>query len=207
MAKKSSSKAGKMSMTDMRSMINKQAGINVAHSLTEKNPTQVPYWIPTGSRWLDSIISRGEMAGIPGAKISELAGLASTGKSYMAAQVAANAQKMGMDVIYFDSESAIDPEFLQNAGCNLDELMYVQAMSVEFVLETIETLLASNNNRMLFIWDSLALTPAVSDIEHHPFAIRSDDYPLYDSWWESHDILILSEDLADWKKSEGVLCH
>ena len=69
----------------------------------------------------------------------------------MAAQVAANAQKMGMDVIYFDSESAIDPEFLQNAGCNLDELMYVQAMSVEFVLETIETLLASNNNRMLFI--------------------------------------------------------
>ena len=148
MAKKSSSKAGKMSMTDMRSMINKQAGINVAHSLTEKNPTQVPYWIPTGSRWLDSIISRGEMAGIPGSKISELAGLASTGKSYMAAQVAANAQKMGMDVIYFDSESAIDPEFLQNAGCNLDELMYVQAMSVEFVLETIETLLASNNNRI-----------------------------------------------------------
>ena len=165
MAKKSSSKAGKMSMADMRAMINKQAGINVAHSLTEKNPTQVPYWIPTGSRWLDSIISRGEMAGIPGGKISELAGLASTGKSYMAAQVAANAQKMGMDVIYFDSESAIDPEFLQNAGCNLDELMYVQAMSVEFVLETIETLLASNNNRMLFIWDSLALTPAVSDIE------------------------------------------
>ena len=165
MAKKSSSKAGKMSMADMRAMINKQAGINVAHSLTEKNPTQVPYWIPTGSRWLDSIISRGEMAGIPGGKISELAGLASTGKSYMAAQAAANAQKMGIDVIYFDSESAIDPEFLQNAGCNLDELMYIQAMSVEFVLETIETLLASNDNRMLFIWDSLALTPAISDIE------------------------------------------
>jgi len=165
MAKKSASKAGKMSMADMRSMINKQAGINVAHSLTEKNPTRVPYWISTGSRWLDSIISRGEMAGIPGGKISELAGLASTGKSYMAAQVAANAQKMGIDVIYFDSESAIDPEFLRNTGCDLDELMYIQAMSVEFVLETIETLLASNNNRMLFIWDSLALTPAISDIE------------------------------------------
>ena len=83
----------------------------------------------------------------------------------MATQIAANAQKMGIDVIYFDSESAIDPEFLQNAGCNLDELMYIQAMSVEFVLETIETLLASNDNRMLFIWDSLALTPAISDIE------------------------------------------
>jgi RecA/RadA recombinase len=30
----------------------------------------------------------------------------------MAAQVAANAQKMGVDVVYFDAESAIDPEFL-----------------------------------------------------------------------------------------------
>ena len=35
-------------------------------------------------------------------KIVEIAGLESTGKSYMAAQVAANALKMGLDVIYFD---------------------------------------------------------------------------------------------------------
>tara|TARA_R110002110_G_scaffold371115_1_gene581110 strand:- start:668 stop:1498 length:831 start_codon:yes stop_codon:yes gene_type:complete len=72
---------------------------------------------------------------------------------------------MGIDVIYFDSESAIDPNFLDKAGCNVDNLLYVQATSVEFVLETIEELLGSNENRMLFIWDSLALTPAVSDIE------------------------------------------
>jgi len=83
----------------------------------------------------------------------------------MAAQVAANAQKDGIDVIYFDSESAIDPGFLEKAGCNLDNLLYVQATSVEFVLETIEDLLVSNENRMLFIWDSLALTPAISDVE------------------------------------------
>ena len=83
----------------------------------------------------------------------------------MAAQAAASAQKMGIDVIYFDSESAIDPSFLERAGCDLENLLYVQASSVEFVLETIEELLGTNDNRMLFIWDSLALTPAVSDIE------------------------------------------
>jgi len=83
----------------------------------------------------------------------------------MAAQVAANAQQKGIDVIYFDSESAIDPTFLERAGCNLESLLYVQASSVEFVLETIEELLGSNDNRMLFVWDSLALTPAISDIE------------------------------------------
>jgi len=83
----------------------------------------------------------------------------------MAAQVAGNAQRMGIDVIYFDSESAIDPSFLEKAGCDLDTLLYVQAQSVEFVLETIETLLGTNENKMLFIWDSLAMTPSTSDLE------------------------------------------
>jgi len=162
-AKKSTS-AGKLSMEEMRKLINKKAGMNVAHDLNEENPTVVTQWIPTGSRWLDSIICRGHYAGIPVGKVSEIAGLEATGKSYMAAQIAANAQKMGIDVVYFDSESAIDPSFLTNAGCDLEKLLYVQAQSVEFVLETIEELLASNN-QMLFIWDSLALTPAVSEVQ------------------------------------------
>jgi recombination protein RecA len=152
-------------MDDMRKMINKRAGMSVAHNLKEANPTEVRDWIPTGSRWLDSIICKGKLAGIPVGKIVEIAGLEATGKSYMAAQVAANAQKMGIDVVYFDSESAIDPSFLERAGCDVDTVLYVQAQSVEFVLETIEDLLANNENRMLFIWDSLALTPAISDVE------------------------------------------
>ena len=163
--KTKTTKTGKLSIADMRSLINKKAGMNVAHNLNEDNPTVVKDWIPTGSRWLDSIVCRGKLTGIPVGKIVEIAGLESTGKSYMAAQIAANAQKKGLDVIYFDSESAIDPSFLEKAGCNVDNLLYVQASSVEFVLETIEDLLGTNENRMLFIWDSLALTPAVYDIE------------------------------------------
>ena len=158
-------KAGRLSIDDMRNLINKKAGIQVAHNLNEANPTEVTDWIPTGSRWLDSIICRGKLAGIPVGKVTEIAGLEATGKSYMAAQIAANAQRMGIDVVYFDSESAIDPTFLERAGCDVDTVLYVQAQSVEFVLETIEELLGSNENRMLFIWDSLALTPSVSDVE------------------------------------------
>lgn len=162
---KKSNGAGKLSISQMRDLINKKAGIEVAHNLTEDNPTEVTDWISTGSRWLDSIICRGKLAGVPVGKIVEIAGLEATGKSYMAAQIAANAQKDGIDVIYFDSESAIDPGFLERAGCDLNGLLYVQASSVEFVLETIEELLGSNDNRMLFVWDSLALTPAISDVE------------------------------------------
>jgi len=164
MAKKVN-KVGRLNLDEMKNLINKKAGTIIAHDLRKDSPTKVKRWIPTGSRWLDSIICTGQLAGIPMGKIVEIAGLESSGKSYMAAQVASNAQKMDIDVVYFDSESAIDPAFLENAGCDLNNLLYVQAQSVEFVLETIEELLGSNDNSMLFIWDSLALTPAISDIQ------------------------------------------
>jgi recombination protein RecA len=158
-------KAGRVSMQDLMKLVNKKAGRNVAHDLTGENPTGVKEWIPTGSRWLDSIICKGQAAGIPVGKITELAGLQSTGKSYMAAQIAANAQKTGKLIVYFDSESAIDPDFLERAGCDLGRLMYIQAASVEFVLETVEELLGAADEQLVFIWDSLALTPSISDVE------------------------------------------
>lgn len=163
-AKVTKLKKGALDIASIRGIINKKAGREVAHSLQDNNPTEVNEWIPTGSRWLDSIICKGKLAGIPVGKISEIAGLEATGKSFMAAQAAGNAQKMGIDVVYFDSESALDPSFLERAGCDLERLMYVQAESVEFVLETIEELLATGN-KWLFIWDSLALTPSISDVE------------------------------------------
>jgi len=164
MAKKTT-KPGRVAMQDLMKLVNKKAGRNVAHDLTGENPTEVKEWIPTGSRWLDSIICRGKITGIPVGKTTEIAGLEATGKSYMAAQIAANAQKQGKIVAYFDSESAIDPTFLERAGCDLGRLMYIQATSVEFVLETIEDLLAATDDQLVFIWDSLAFTPCVSDVE------------------------------------------
>lgn len=158
-------KAGNLSINELRSLINKKAGVPVAHDLTGDNPTEVKEWIPTGSTWLNSIICRGKTAGIPVGKVAEIAGMEASGKSYMAAQTCANAQKMGIKVAYFDSESSIDPKFLERSGVDLDEILYIQATSVEFVLETIETLLSASDDKYLFVWDSLALTPAVSDVE------------------------------------------
>lgn len=159
--------AGRLSIEDLMSVVNKSAGREVAYDLTDENPTDVKGWIPTGSRWLDSIVCKGKRAGIPIGKISELASLSGVGKSYMAAQIAANAQKDNIFVVYFDSESAIDSKFLAKSGCDLKRLLYIQASSVEFVLEQIEALLAKSNKdkRILFIWDSLAFTPSISDIE------------------------------------------
>ena len=161
-------KAGKINIDEMKKKLNKKAGLEVAHSLGNGNdPSSVVDWIPTGSRWLDSIISIKGMAGIPIGKITELAGLSGTGKSYMAAQIASNAQKKGIFVVYFDAESAVDPEFLQQSGCNVDEnFLYYQAISVEKVLESIEMLMDTYpQQRFLFIWDSIAATSSEKELE------------------------------------------
>jgi recombination protein RecA len=159
-------KAGKVAMGDMIKRLNKKYGMRVAHDLNQENPTEVKEWIPTGSRWLDSIISKGQMAGIPVGKITEVAGLSATGKSYLAVQIAANAQKMGHFVVYFDSESAISPDFIRNAGVDLnpEKFIYIQAVTVEQVLEMIEEFLGTEQ-QALFIWDSIANTPTESDKE------------------------------------------
>jgi len=159
-------KAGKIDLDALRKGINKRTGLNVAHDLSKDSPTIVKEWIPTGSRWLDSITCRGKIAGIPVGKITEIAGLSSSGKSFMAALISANAQKMGHTVVYFDAESALDDKFLAKAGCNVGDMVYVQAISVEKVLGEIETLMSEYpQQQFLFVWDSIAATPSEKDIE------------------------------------------
>ena len=165
MGKKQEKEVGKLSFKDIQSLINKQAGQNVAYCLKQSNPTDVKEWIPTGSEWLDNIICKGKKGGIPIGKISKLAGLSSSGKSYLAIQIAINAQKMGIPVFYFDSESAIDSQFLGDSGVDLDQFHYIQAVNTEFVLETVETLIANTPDRKLFIWDSLANTVCKAELE------------------------------------------
>lgn len=165
--KKNAGKISPKSAADsIRSLINKQAGFNASFNLNDHSPTEVKEWIPTGSRWLDSVICKGQLAGIPVGKITEIAGLEATGKSFLAAQIAANAQKMNKLVVYFDSESSIDPEFWRKAGIDIDNMIYVQALHVEFVMEKVQEILAATTEeKVVFIWDSLALTPTNKDIE------------------------------------------
>jgi recombination protein RecA len=107
------------------------------------------------------------MGGIPVGKITELAGLSSAGKSFMACQIAAEAQKKGHCVVYFDAESAIDPDFLTKCGIDTsDDFMYVQAVSVEKVLETIEDLMSRYpETQFFFVWDSIAATTSEKELE------------------------------------------
>ena len=162
-------KAGKIDLSAMRKRMNKIAGMEVAYDLNEQNPAEVDEWIPTGSSWLDRIIKPGIVAGIPVGKFTEIAGLSGVGKSFMAVQIAANAQKMGIQVVYFDAESSLDTEFLAAGGIDTSEMIYVQAISVEKTFESIETIMSDYpKTKFLFIWDSLAATPTEKDLDYDP---------------------------------------
>jgi len=160
---------GKLSSKDILKLINKKAGRTIAFTGDQENPADVKDWISTGSRWLDSITCRGQLAGIPVGRCTEIAGLESSGKSYMAGQVAREAQKKNIKVLYFDSESTMSKEFLEKLGCTVDgedSVIIIQPDDIEQVLESMETVMAGDpDTRFLFIIDSLAMTPCRADLE------------------------------------------
>lgn len=168
MAKKKEEKAsGKFGSEDILKLLRTVAkDENVANFLSEENPSDVKEWIPTGCRLLDSLGCKGKREGlIPSGRIVEIASAPSVGKSYIAAKTAGNAQKLGWDVIYFDSEAAINSDFMQQAGVNLETLIYSQAKSVEYVFEAIDQVLQKCTNKTLFIVDSLAFIPTEAQVE------------------------------------------
>jgi recombination protein RecA len=164
MAKLKEVKAGKVDVAELRKALNSKLK-GAVYDLREQNPTDVKDWISTGSTWLDGIVCKGKMAGIPVGKIIEIAGIQATGKSFLAAQIAGNSQKLGITPVYFDAESALNSDFLTKAGCDLENLIYIQPTDLESVFETMETLMGSSDQRFLFIIDSLAATPTKVDIE------------------------------------------
>ena len=163
------SNSGRISSKDILNLINKKAGRDVAFSGEQENPADIKDWIPTGSRWLDSIICQGQLAGIPVGRVTEIAGLESSGKSYMAGQIASEAQKKGIKILYFDSEQTMTSEFLKNLGCDMEgdnQVIVLQPDDVEMVLETVDLCMANDpESRYLFILDSLAMTPCRADLE------------------------------------------
>jgi len=160
-------KGGKNSGGSLADRLNKRAGRQVAYTV-EENPSDVTDWISTGSRWLDSITGVSRLGGIPVGRISEIAGLEGTGKSYIASQVAKNAVAKGMSVLYFDSEAALSSDFWAKMGMESSpNLAIVRPDHLEHMFEYIEGMLNDRNpgEQFLFILDSLAMIPCEKEMD------------------------------------------
>ena len=112
--------------------------------------------ISTGCLSLDAAIGVG---GFPRGRIIEVYGPESSGKTTLALQVVASAQRGGGVAAYIDAEHAMDPEYATKLGVNIDDLLISQPDSGEQALEIAETLVRSNSVDVIVIDSVAALVP------------------------------------------------
>ena len=117
--------------------------------------------IPTGSLSLDIALGVG---GIPRARIAEIYGPESSGKTTIAQHIVAEAQKLGGTAAFIDMEHALDPAYAARCGVDVDELLISQPDMGEQALEITETLVRSGAVDIVVIDSVAALVPR-SEIE------------------------------------------
>jgi recombination protein RecA len=135
--------------------IEKKFGKGAIMRLGEK-PHEEAGAISTGCLSLDAAIGVG---GFPRGRIVEVYGPESSGKTTLALQVVASAQKTGGVCAYIDAEHAMDPEYAQKLGVNIDDMLISQPDSGEQALEIAETLVRSNSVDVIVIDSVAALVP------------------------------------------------
>ena len=120
-----------------------------------QNPLEVEA-ISTGSLGLDIGLGIG---GLPRGRITEIYGPESSGKTTLALQVIAEAQKAGGTCAIIDAEHALDPTYAKKLGVDLDNLLISQPDAGEQALEIADTLVRSNAIDVLVVDSVAALVP------------------------------------------------
>jgi recombination protein RecA len=135
--------------------IEKKFGKGSIMRLGEK-PHQDIGAISTNCLSLDAAIGVG---GFPRGRIVEVYGPESSGKTTLALQVVASAQRVGGVAAYIDAEHAMDPDYAQKLGVNIEDMLISQPDSGEQALEIAETLIRSNSVDVIVIDSVAALVP------------------------------------------------
>jgi recombination protein RecA len=112
--------------------------------------------ISTGSLGLDIALGIG---GLPRGRVIEIYGPESSGKTTLALQTVAEAQKKGGICAFVDAEHALDPSYARKLGVNVDDLLISQPDTGEQALEIADTLVRSGAIEVLVIDSVAALTP------------------------------------------------
>lgn len=117
--------------------------------------------IPTGSLSLDMALGVG---GIPKARITEIFGPESSGKTTLSQHIVAECQAQGGTAAFIDMEHALDPTYAARCGVKIDELLISQPDTGEQALEIAETLVRSGAVDLVVVDSVAALVPR-SEIE------------------------------------------
>ncbi len=137
--------------------IEKQHGKGSIMRLSDKQVVNISH-ISTGCMSLDAAIGVG---GVPRGRILEIFGPESSGKTTVCLHIIAEAQKKGGIAAFVDTEHALDINYAQRLGVDLNMLLLSQPEFGEQALEIVETLVRSNAVDVIIIDSVAALTPRV----------------------------------------------
>ncbi len=135
--------------------IEKNFGKGSIMKLGEKTDTKIST-VSSGSLALDVALGVG---GYPRGRIIECYGPESSGKTTVALHAIAEVQKNGGTAAFIDAEHALDPEYAQNLGVNIDELLLSQPDTGEQGLEIADALVSSGAIDIVVIDSVAALVP------------------------------------------------
>jgi recombination protein RecA len=138
------------------SQIEKQFGKGSIMRLGAKDALVPVEIIPTGSLAFDAALGIG---GMPRGRVVEVFGPESSGKTTMALQVIAEAQKRGGMAAFIDAEHALDAGYAKKLGVDVDNLLVSQPDYGEQALEIAEALVRSNAVDVLVVDSVAALVP------------------------------------------------
>jgi len=135
--------------------IEKQFGKGSIMRLGGKDIAPIPA-ISTGSISLDFALGVG---GLPRGRVVEIFGPESSGKTTLALQTIAQAQRLGGVAAFIDAEHALDAKYAQKLGVDLDNLLVSQPDNGEQALEITEVLIRSNGVDVVVVDSVAALVP------------------------------------------------
>ncbi|HOC18330.1 MAG TPA: recombinase RecA, partial [Vicinamibacterales bacterium] len=138
------------------SQIEKQFGKGSIMRLGSKGAITPVDAIPTGSISLDFALGIG---GVPRGRVVEIYGPESSGKTTLALQVIAQAQKLGGMAAFVDAEHALDATYAKKLGVDLENLLVSQPDNGEQALEIVEVLVRSGGVDVVVVDSVAALVP------------------------------------------------
>jgi recombination protein RecA len=136
--------------------IEKQFGKGSVMRLGDHDVSRDIQAVSTGSLGLDIALGVG---GLPRGRVIEIYGPESSGKTTLTLQVIAEMQKMGGTAAFIDAEHALDPNYAQKLGVDVDNLLVSQPDTGEQALEIADMLVRSGSVDVVVVDSVAALTP------------------------------------------------
>ncbi len=146
----------RQALTAALSQIEKQFGKGAIMRMGDGSSIRDVAVVSSGSLALDVALGIG---GLPRGRVVEIYGPEASGKTTLTLQVIAEAQKVGGTAAFVDAEHALDPQYAENLGVNVEDLLVSQPDTGEQALEITDMLVRSGAVDIVVVDSVAALTP------------------------------------------------